>query len=245
MSPQEFCQKLCIPESCAPLVEQALTHRSALAEGAPISNERLEFLGDAVLGLVVTEMLYTLFPERNEGELSRARALVVSRRTLAQVARQLGVDQALRLSAGEESQGGRHRPSILADAVEALIAAIYLQAGLDEVKRFVWCILGDLIQKAPEAYRAHDYKSRLQEKMHAMLRQTPEYDLLCEMGADHDKTFCVQVRLGDVVLGKGIGKSKKEAEQAAAREALARLEREESAQVEDAPTPPERHHFAR
>lgn len=228
MSPQEFCRKLGVPESCAPLVEQALTHRSALAEGAPVSNERLEFLGDAVLGLVVTELLYSLFPQHDEGELSRARALVVSRRTLAQVAQQLEVDQVLRLSAGEESQGGRHRPSILADAVEALIAAVYLQAGLDEVKRFVWRILGEQIQKAPDAYRAHDYKSRLQEKMHALLRQTPEYDLLCETGADHDKTFCVQVRLGEAVLGKGVGKSKKEAEQAAAREALDRLESAEA-----------------
>lgn len=228
MSPQEFCRRLEIPEECAPLVEQALTHRSALAEGARTSNERLEFLGDAVLGLIVTELLYTLFPHCDEGELSRARALVVSRRTLAQVARQLGVDQVLRLSAAEEAQGGRHRPSILADAVEALLAAVYLQAGLDEARQFVWRMLGDLIQRAPDIYRAHDYKSRLQEKMHALWRQTPEYDLLYEMGADHDKTFCVQVRLGDVVLGKGVGKSKKEAEQEAAREALAQLERAEA-----------------
>ncbi|MGC8783680.1 MAG: ribonuclease III [Armatimonadota bacterium] len=224
MSPQEFCQKLQIPETCAPLVEQALTHRSALAEGVATSNERLEFLGDAVLGLIVTEKLYTLFPDRAEGDLSRARALVVSRRTLAQVARQLGVDQVLRLSAGEEAQGGRQRSSILADAVEALIAAVYLQAGMEEARRFVWRMLGDVIRRAPDASRAHDYKSRLQEKTHALLRQTPEYDVISETGADHDKTFCVQVRLGEVVLGTGTGKSKKDAEQAAAREALTKLE---------------------
>jgi ribonuclease-3 len=224
MSPREFCQKIHVPESCAPLMEQALTHRSALAEGASVSNERLEFLGDAVLGLIVTEKLYSLFPDRAEGELSRARALVVSRRTLAQVAKQLGVDQVLRLSAGEEAQGGRQRSSILANAVEALIAAVYLQAGMEEARRFVWRVLGDVIRKAPDASRAHDCKSRLQEKAHALLRQTPEYEVVCTTGADHDKTFYVQVRLGDVVLGMGTGKSKKEAEQAAAREALAKME---------------------
>lgn len=224
MLPREFCQKLQIPETCAPLVEQALTHRSALADGAAASNERLEFLGDAVLGLIVTEYLYTLFPSCTEGELSRARALVVSRRTLAQVAKQLGVDRVLRLSAGEEAQGGRQRSSILADAVEALIAAVYLQAGIEEARGFVWRVLGDVIRKAPDASRAHDYKSRLQEKTHALLRQTPEYEVISETGADHDKTFCVQVRLGEVILGTGVGKSKKEAEQAAAREALEKME---------------------
>lgn len=231
MSPREFCQKLQIPETCAPLVEQALTHRSALAEGVAQSNERLEFLGDAVLGFIVTEKLYTLFPDRAEGDLSRARALVVSRRTLAQVAKQLGVDQVLRLSAGEEAQGGRQRSSILADAVEALIAAVYLQAGMEEARRFVWRVLGDVIQRAPDASRAHDYKSRLQEKTHALLRQTPEYEVISETGADHDKTFCVQVRLGDVVLGTGTGKSKKDAEQAAAREALEKMETTERSSV--------------
>lgn len=231
MSPREFCQKLQIPETCAPLVEQALTHRSALAEGVAQSNERLEFLGDAVLGFIVTEKLYTLFPDRAEGDLSRARALVVSRRTLAQVAKQLGVDQVLRLSAGEEAQGGRQRGSILADAVEALIAAVYLQAGMEEARRFVWRVLGDVIQRAPDASRAHDYKSRLQEKTHALLRQTPEYEVISETGADHDKTFCVQVRLGDIVLGTGTGKSKKDAEQAAAREALEKMETTERSSV--------------
>ncbi len=228
MSPREFCRKLQIPETCAPLVEQALTHRSALAEGVTASNERLEFLGDAVLGFIVTEKLYALFPDRAEGDLSRARALVVSRRTLAQVAKQLGVDQVLRLSAGEEAQGGRQRSSILADAVEALIAAVYLQAGMEETRRFVWRVLGDVIQRAPDVSRAHDYKSRLQEKTHALLRQTPEYDVVSETGADHDKTFCVQVRLGEVVLGTGTGKSKKDAEQAAAREALEKMESRQS-----------------
>lgn len=224
MSPREFCRKIQIPETCAPLVEQALTHRSVLVEGATQSNERLEFLGDAVLGLIVTEELFHLFPNHTEGDLSRARALVVSRRTLAQVAKQLGVDQVLRLSAGEEAQGGRQRSSILADAVEALIAAVYLQAGMEEARRFVLRILGDVIQRAPEASRAHDYKSRLQERTHALLHETPEYEVVSATGADHDKTFCVQVRLGEVVLGTGTGKSKKEAEQAAAREALGKLE---------------------
>jgi ribonuclease-3 len=229
MTPQQFCRKLQIPETCAALVEQALTHRSALAEGAEASNERLEFLGDAVLGLIVTQKLFTLFPERSEGELSRARALVVSRRTLAHVAKQLGVDQVLRLSAGEEAQGGRQRGSILADAIEAIIAVVYLQAGLEEARAFVWRILGDVIQRAPDVARAHDYKSRLQEKTHALCRQTPVYEVVSATGADHDKTFCVQVRLNDMVLGTGSGKSKKEAEQAAAREALARLETTQTA----------------
>lgn len=224
MSAQEWCRKLQIAGSCAPLIEQALTHRSALAEGAPASNERLELLGDAVLGLIVTETLYHLFPQHTEGVLSRARALVVSRRTLAQVARQLGVDKMIRLSAGEEAQGGRQRTSILADAMEAIIAAVYLQCGMDEARRFVLRILGEVIRKSPDSARAHDYKSRLQEKTHALLKQTPQYVVISETGADHDKTFCVQVRLGEVVLGTGMGKSKKEAEQSAAREALTKLE---------------------
>lgn len=224
MSPREWCLKLQIDEACVPLIEQALTHRSALAEGAPASNERLEFLGDVVLGLIVSEALYHLFPNHTEGELSRARALVVSRRTLAHVAKGLGVDQMLRLSAGEEAQGGRQRASILADALEAIIAAVYLQGGLDEARRFVLRILGDIIRRSPDSARVHDYKSRLQERTHALVRQTPEYEVISETGADHDKTFCVQVRLGERVLGTGTGKSKKEAEQAAAREALTKLE---------------------
>lgn len=224
MSPLEWCRHLQIPENCAPLIEQALTHRSALAEGAAASNERLEFLGDAVLSLIVTETLFRLFPDRSEGELSRARALVVSRRTLAHVAKSLGVDAMLRLSAGEEAQGGRQRSSILADAVEAIIAAVYLEGGMEEARRFVHRILGDMIRKAPDASRLYDYKSRLQEHTHALLRQTPQYTVVSETGADHDKTFHVQVRLGDSVLGSGVGKSKKEAEQAAAREALAKLD---------------------
>lgn len=231
MSPQEWCRELQIAESCAPLIEQALTHRSALAEGAPASNERLELLGDAVLGLIVTETLYHLFPQHTEGTLSRARALVVSRRTLAQVARQLGVDQMIRLSAGEEAQGGRQRTSILADAMEAIIAALYLQCGMEEARRFVLRILGEVIRKSPDAAHMHDYKSRLQERTHALLHQTPKYTVISESGADHDKTFCVQVSLDDVVLGSGIGKSKKEAEQAAAREALTKLEAFEKASL--------------
>lgn len=223
MPPVDWCRKLQIPETCAPLIEQALTHRSALVEGAAASNERLEFLGDAVLGLIVTEALYHLFPECSEGELSRARALVVSRRTLAHAAVALGVDAMLRLSTGEEAQGGRRRSSILADAMEAIIAAVYLQCGMDEARRFVLRILGDVIRKAPETYSAHDYKSRLQERTHALMRQTPQYIVVSESGADHDKTFRVQVHLADMVLGTGVGKSKKEAEQAAAREALAKL----------------------
>lgn len=224
MSLRDWWGKGQIAETCAPLIEQALTHRSALAEGAEASNERLELLGDAVLDLVVTEALYHLFPDRTEGELSRARALVVNRRTLAQVARQLGVDQMLRLSAGEEAQGGRHRNSILAGALEAIIAAVYLDGGLEAAKQFILRILGELIRQAPEVCHIHDYKSRLQEKCHALLRQTPEYVVVQETGADHDKTFHVQVRLERAVWGTGVGKSKKEAEQAAAREALAKLE---------------------
>lgn len=224
MSPQEWCRKLQIAEICAPLIERALTHRSALAEGVPASNERLELLGDAVLGLIVTETLYHLFPQHTEGTLSRARALVVSRRTLAQVARQLGIDQMIRLGAGEEAQGGRQRSSILADAMEAIIAAVYLQCGIEEARRFVLRVLGEVIRKSPHFAYAHDYKSRLQEKTHALLKQTPEYCVISETGADHDKTFCVQVHLGETVLGTGTGKSKKEAEQAAARKALTKLD---------------------
>jgi len=223
MTPSDFCRKLQIPESCASLIEQALTHRSALAEGAQQSNERLEFLGDAVLSLIVTEELFYRFPDRTEGDLSRARALVVSRRTLAQAAKQLGVGQWLRLSASEEAQGGRQRSSILAGAMEAIIAVVYLQEGLEAARQFVRSVLGDVVHRAPDMAHCHDYKSRLQEKTHALWRLTPVYEVIAATGADHDKTFRVQVRLGEKVLGTGTGKSKKEAEQAAAREAMIKL----------------------
>lgn len=224
MTPQDFCRKLQISETCAPLVQQAMVHRSALAEGQRQSNELLEFLGDAVLELIVTEYLFQLFPHHQEGDLSRARALIVSRLTLAEAALQLEVDQMLCLSSGEEAQGGRRRTSILAGAFEALVAAIYLCEGLEGTRQFVWRTLGEVIQQAPYLARSQDYKSCLQEKAHALWKITPTYAVVAEYGADHDKTFHVQVTIGDKVWGEGVGKSKKQAEQIAAREALRRLE---------------------
>jgi len=210
----------------ARLADQALTHRSHLTVvGRPRidSNERLELLGDAVLGLLVTEHLYERFPEKEEGELTMIKSLIVSRRVLAQSARRLNLGQYLSLSESEERAGGRDRPSIITDALEALIGGIYLDGGLPAARAFVHRhLLRDLDDLlAREEHR--NYKSLLLEHAQASNLGHPVYTVRSEEGPDHDKRFTIEVRLGGQVLGVGIGSTKKRAEQRAAASALKKI----------------------
>ena len=219
--PVEFLQKLGVklrPE----LLQRALSHRSYAFESRHSkaeSNERLEFLGDAVLGLAVAEHLYHNFPERTEGELAKIRSAVVCETTLARRAQDLGLGAYLLLGHGEDQSGGRDRPSLLADALEAIIGAIFLEHGYQKAASWVVVLLSGEIRRASQSDGV-DYKSRLQEEIQHTYREAPSYEVLSEHGPDHAKFFRVAVKLADKKLGTGEGFSKKEAEQAAARQAL-------------------------
>ncbi len=208
------------------LLELALVHRSYLNESpglALTSNERLEFLGDAVLGLVVAEKLYQDYPDLAEGELTKLRAAVVRRDTLARVARSIGLGNYLYLGKGEEASGGRDKPSNLAAVMEAVIAAVYLDQGSAVTGKLILRLLGAELERAGSRGEGVDYKSALQELIQARERRSPSYHVIETTGLEHARTFTVEVRLGDVVLGRGSGKSKKLAESEAARSALAKL----------------------
>jgi ribonuclease-3 len=202
------------------LRETALTHRSyAFEHGIDETNERLEFLGDSVLGLVVTDMAFARFPDMPEGELAKLRAAIVNAQALADVARSLGLGTLVRLGKGEEQSGGRDKASILADALEAVFGAVYLDLGLDEVRRLIERLFQPLMEAYARGEGERDYKTILQELASRELRTLPEYRLE-ERGPDHEKEFTATVYLGGEALGVGVGKSKKEAEQRAAREAF-------------------------
>ena len=204
------------------LLRLALTHRSVSSEDpSRRDNERLEFLGDAVLQLVVTDLLYESYPHLAEGQMAKVRAAVVSRGTLAEVARQLDVGAHVQLAPSEEATGGREKESILADAVEALIGAVYLDAGLERAREVVTALWAERVVERAKAPGVKDYKTRLQE-LTARDGARPEYAVEGS-GPDHDRRFRARVSVKGAHLGTGEGRSKKEAEQAAAREALDRL----------------------
>jgi ribonuclease-3 len=208
------------------LLEQALVHSSYVNENlgsALTSNERLEFLGDAVLGSVIAEKLYHDLPSFTEGEMTKLRATLVCRDTLAQAARAIGLGGYLYLGKGEETSGGRHKPVNLAGALEAMIAAIYLDQGAATAKDFILRLFNKELQKVVSQGAEVNYKSQLQELIQAREQQTPAYHVIEATGPDHDRRFTVEVRVGDTVLGRGSGRSKKEAETEAARSALERL----------------------
>ena len=205
-------------------VRQALMHRSAQQELGLPSNERLEFLGDAVLGLVVATHLYRTHPQRAEGELTKLKAVVVSEPVLARVARQLDLGSYLLLAKGEEQSGGRCRSSLLSDSLEAVIAAIYLDRGMLVARKMILSLLADHFEAIERAEYDLDYKTLLQERIQELHRKPPTYHVVGEAGPDHDRTFTAEARLSGRVLGKGSGKSKKQAQQAAARDALAAQE---------------------
>ncbi|WP_407939682.1 ribonuclease III [Motilibacter deserti] len=205
------------------VLERALTHRSyAYENGGLPTNERLEFLGDAVLGLVVTDTLYRAHPDLPEGQLAKLRAAVVNMRALADVGRRLDVGPHLRLGRGEEATGGRDKSSILADTVEALIGAAYICCGLDEATALVHRLVDPLIEQAAVLGAGLDWKTSLQELSASQGLGAPEY-VITDTGPDHSKTFRAVVRLAGQERGEGIGRSKKEAEQEAAAAAWAAL----------------------
>lgn len=205
------------------LLELALTHRSALNENispALESNERLEFLGDAVLELVTTEFLYEQFPNEPEGILTAYRSSLVKTTTLAEVATSLGLGQKLYLSKGEEATGGRENPGLLADTTEAVIGAIYLDQGIEQVKKFLEENLFIKFDEIKEQKLYRDAKSQLQEVVQSLGFEAPDYQVVNEEGPDHDKTFTIQVLVDQQVVGEGIGRSKQAAQQVAAQAAL-------------------------
>ena len=202
-------------------LKTALTHSSYANEcrASGGSNERLEFLGDSILGLVVADHLFKNYPNLPEGDLTKKRAALVCEKACCGFSQQLGVGKYLLLSRGEQNSGGRTRSSILADAFEAITAAIYLDGGMEESRKFVLRFVLPLLKASrPKVFK--DYKTALQEIVQKNPEESLEYVLTGESGPDHDKHFLVEVRLDNNVIGKGGGRSKKEAEQQAAREAL-------------------------
>ena len=218
---QKIARKLKMKKESLGLLQQALTHKSYLSETSGLeSNERLEFLGDSVLGLIVAEHLFSKFAEKQEGELAKAKAVAVSQPILAEAAKKCGIGPALLLSTGEESSGGRTRPSIISDAFEAVVAAVYLTQGIEAAKQFVLSALGPILEDIEREEHHRNYKSLLQELTQSLYKRAPKYAVIEDSGADHDKTFVVEASLDGKALGRGMGKSKKQAEQAAALEAL-------------------------
>lgn len=207
----------------ASLREMALTHRSfAFEQELSVNNERLEFLGDAVLGLVVTDVAYRDFPDLPEGELAKLRAAIVNAASLADVARDIRLGEHLLVGKGEELSGGRDKASILADALEAVLGAIYLDRGLDTARKLIERLFRPRIVAYARGEGGRDYKTILQEVASSELRALPEYRI-AERGPDHEKEFTATVYLAGEAWGAGTGRSKKEAEQQAAHEAYRSL----------------------
>lgn len=202
------------------LLKQAFVHESLVNEsdGRALSNERLEFLGDSVLGLAVAEYLYKEFPDEPEGQLAQMKSYLVSRKHLAVCASRLKLGPYLQLGKGEENSGGKRRQSLLANCFEAVLGAIFLDGGYTKVRRVVILILGQDMRSGLGAVK--DEKSRLQEKVQTIFQALPQYEITQETGPAHDRLFEVSVSFGGEVLGQGSGRSKREASQAAARQAL-------------------------
>lgn len=220
---QAFLQKWGLEVTDLELIDLALTHPTyALEHNLPGHNQRLEFLGDAVLALAVAEYLYKELPNLNEGELTRLRAAIVCEASLAQAAQTLGLGELLLLGRGEEQSGGRQRPSNLAEALEALFGSLYLTAGLPEVKRLVHRLFAHFL-KEEVRWKIVDSKSKLQEWVQSKGPENVSYRLLAQWGPDHDKRFRCGVFYQGKLLATGEGKSKKEAEREAARKALEKL----------------------
>ena len=207
------------PDLDAELLERSLTHRSyAYENGGLPTNERLEFLGDSVLGVVVTDTLFRAHPDLSEGRLAKLRAAVVNARALAEVARTIGLGQHIMLGRGEESTGGRNKSSILSDTVEAVIGAVYLSGGFEAASKVVHLLFDPLMDSAARLGAGLDWKTSLQELSAEHTLGVPEY-VIEDDGPDHEKVFTAQVQVGEELYGHGTGRSKKEAEQQAAETA--------------------------
>ncbi len=216
------------------LLEHAFTHRSfAYENGGLPTNERLEFLGDSVLGVIVTESLFRTHPDLSEGRLAKLRAAVVNMRALAGVARELKLGQYLRLGRGEEATGGRDKSSILADCVEALIGAVYLERGFEIAGMVVHRLFDELMASSAQLGAGLDWKTSLQELVAQLGVGAPEY-VIAESGPDHSKTFEAKVRIAGESYGHGVGRSKKEAEQQAAETAWKALRDKHPAETDEA-----------
>lgn len=207
------------------MLDEALRHRSYLNEVKKkvSSNERLEFLGDSVLSLLVSEHLFNKYTELDEGKLTNLRSLLVNKRAFAQAAQEMGLGQHLKLSKGEEESGGRQNLSLLADAFEAIVGALFLDQGIEAVSKFINPILFPKAEIYMQRDALKDPKSLLQETIQSKKHDSPHYKVLSEEGPSHSKTFTVGVFVNDKLLGEGRGKSKQEAEESAAAEALKKL----------------------
>jgi ribonuclease-3 len=208
------------------LLEQALVHSSYVNENpdsASVSNERLEFLGDAVLGMVFAQKLYQDLPEMSEGEMTKLRSYLVCRDTLSSVASAIGLGEHIYLGKGEEANSGRQKPTNLAGTLEAVIAAVFLDQGLEVTRDFILRLFSRELQRLASQGVAVDYKSQLQQLCQAEQQETPLYQIIETIGPDHDRRFTAEVGVGDTMLGRGVGKSKKLAETEAARSALEKL----------------------
>ena len=224
---QELEKKLNYTFRNPELLHEALSHSSYANEHRSAgrhSNERLEFLGDSVLGFVTAEFLFVQHPDLPEGDLTRIRAALVCEQSLYEVARKLDLGAYLKLGRGEEAGGGRQRTSILADATEAVFAAVYLDGGISAASALIHRVLLDAEKEEAVEERRRDYKTALQELVQRQADQVLSYRMIGEEGPDHDKTFRAQVLLNDQPVGTGSGHSKKEAEQSAAKDALSRME---------------------
>jgi ribonuclease III len=228
-NPQAFANRLALPISDKGLVTRALTHRSYLNENptALEDNERLEFLGDAVLDFVVGAWLYNHFPEMSEGEMTRLRAALVSTERLGAFGAQIQIGNALRMGHGEEESGGRHRQAMLCNAFEAVIGALYLDSGIQAVETFIDPLLINATSEIRGGEGDRDPKSMLQEWVQARGQGAPSYKIVAEKGPDHSKDFIVEVSVAGKPIARGEGRSKQSASKAAAKEAMIKLENSE------------------
>ncbi len=226
---KQLSEKMGIAFEDVSLLHKALTHTSYANEFKMYTvehNERLEFLGDAILDAIISDELFRRYPNLPEGELTKARAAIVCEGSLADSAHTLDIGPYLLLGRGENASGGRERTSILADAFEAIIGAIYIDSGLESCRTFVLKYLGTDLDKITFGHYSRDYKTLLQEVVQQKPDQHIQYVLVNETGPDHNKEFTISVAINDEVFGIGIGKSKKDAEQKAARQALTKLRNE-------------------
>lgn len=224
---QELQNALGLRVSDIELLNQSLTHTSFVGEkdeSRLVSNQRLEYLGDAVLGLVVSHYLYERHPDLSEGHMTKIKAAAVSEPVLCRLAQQLQLGDYILLGRGEDMTGGRQRASILSDTLEAVVAAIYLDGGMETAREFIIRLFVGVIEEIKGQRQGQDFKSLLQEKVQEKTSKAPYYQVIQEIGPDHDKRFVVEARLDEMVLGRGYGSSKKEAEQAAAQQGLASLD---------------------
>lgn len=224
---EELAKKLNIKFNDISLLERALTHRSYLNENRDIdkNNERLEFLGDAVLELIVSKYLYENYPDRPEGDLTSFRSAIVRTESLADASRELEYGKYLRLAKGEEETGGRDKDYILANTFEAVLGAIFIDQGLEKCRDLVNRVLISKIDNIVENRLDIDSKTKIQEIAQAKFKSTPVYEVVEEKGPDHDKEFTVIVKIGNKVVGKGKGGSKQKAEEDAATEGLKYIEK--------------------